>query len=109
MLASKYVVFVSNQLFLVCLNIKWELNVETTSCAFTDSFMLADMSRVKLTDVESVNRDVQNARILIKNLSSAVTNMYVPVKDADLFYIVELLLGYSCSNCNVVEEAEASN
>lgn len=108
LLAGEDVVFVSNNFFLVRLNVEWELNVEAPTCAFTDAFVFTDRTWVELPQVESMDRDVKHRRILPEDLGSAIADVHIPVEDADLLH-VEFLLGNSSGNCHVVEEAETSN
>ena len=108
LLTSEDVIFVSDNFFLVALDIEGELNVEASSSSFTNSLMFANWSWIELTHIESVNRNVQNRWVLPKDLCSSFTDMDIPIKNTYLFD-TKLLLSNFGSDCHIVEETKTSN
>lgn len=108
MFTSKNVVFIAYNFLLVRLDIERELNIVTTPCSFSNTLMFAYRTWVEFSKIKPMNRYVQNCRVFQKNLGSTITNMDIPIENAN-FFEAKLLLCNSSRDCNVINEAKASD
>ena len=108
MFTSEDIILVSYQFSLVGLNVEGKMNVEPSASPFTNPLVFAHRTRVKLAQVESVDRDVENSWVFVKDLGCPIAYMNIPVKDENFLHI-ELFLCDASRDSNVVDEAETSD
>jgi len=70
--------------------------------------VFSNWTGIKLSQIKSVDRDIEHARIIIKNTSGPFTNVNVPIEDDHPLY-TKLLLGHSSSYACIIKKTKPSN
>lgn len=108
LLTSVNIVFVSYNWFLCLCDIEWEVNVVALTSSFAYPCVRSSWSRVELTLIEPMDRNVEHRWVIVEDLGRAVTHMDVPIEN-DNFLSTIILLGSSSGYSDIVKETEASH